>query len=84
MICDSKEFNLPNLSPENRSAEIAARCAAINSYRILDTPPEPEYEDITKLVATVCDAPIAAISFVCKDRQWFKSEVGLGVCEVRP
>lgn len=81
MICDSKEFNLPNLSPENRSAEIAARCVAINSYRILDTPPEPEYEDITKLVATVCNAPMAAISFICKDRQWFKSEVGLGVCE---
>ena len=55
------------------------RCAAINRYEILDTPSEPEFEDITKLAAAACEASFAAISFVCEDRQWFKSEVGLGI-----
>ena len=62
-------------------ADAVARCAAINQYRILDTPTEPVYEDITKLAAAVCEASFVAISFVCDERQWFKSEIGLGINE---
>lgn len=77
--CTGDEFRESNLSPGNRAAEIASRCAAIDQYEILDTPSEPEFDQITKLAAAVCESSFAAISFVCRDRQWFKSVVGLGI-----
>lgn len=58
-----------------------ARLAALNAYGILDTPPEPAFDDITELAALICDTPIAVINFVDRHRQWFKSEQGLGVRE---
>lgn len=59
----------------------AARLAAFAPYDILDTPREAEYDDLAKLAAQICQAPIALISFVLDDRQWFKAELGLGVRE---
>ena len=53
------------------------RIANLRLYNILDTLPELEFDDITKLAAQVCNAPIALISLVDEDRQWFKSRVGL-------
>lgn len=58
-----------------------ARLAALHDYHILDTPREDDFDDITRLVARLCDAPIAVINLIDRDRQWFKSEVGLGVRE---
>lgn len=57
------------------------RLAALKSLNILDTLPEREYDQITKLVASVCDTPIALISLLDEDRQWFKSKVGVDHCE---
>ncbi|MFP4431482.1 MAG: GAF domain-containing sensor histidine kinase [Spirochaetota bacterium] len=57
--------------------EEAARLARLRSYDILDTLDEKEYDDIVRLVAQICDTPMANISFVDRDRQWFKSVVGL-------
>jgi len=48
------------------------RLKALESLNILDTLPEQEYDQITKLVSFICDTPIAMISLVDKDRQWFK------------
>jgi len=79
MRCRTDNFNVPDLTPAERAAEILKRCAAIDRYDILDTPNEPEFDEIANLAAAVCEASFAAISFVCEDRQWFKSEVGLGV-----
>ena len=79
MLCGTDNFNVPDLTPAERAAEILRRCAAIDRYDILDTPNEPEFDEIANLAAAVCEASFAAISFVCEDRQWFKSEVGLGV-----
>jgi diguanylate cyclase (GGDEF)-like protein len=79
MLCGIDELNLPNLSPADQAADIAKRCAAIDRYDILDTPMEPEFDEIASLAAAVCETSFAAISFVCAERQWFKSEVGLGV-----
>jgi len=62
-------------APE-RAAE-AERLAALRSYNILDTPPEPEYEAITALIAELCAVPIALVSLVDENRQWFKSNCGL-------
>jgi diguanylate cyclase (GGDEF)-like protein/PAS domain S-box-containing protein len=46
---------------------------------VLDTPPEAAYDDITELAARYFDAPIALVSLIDRDRQWFKSRVGLAV-----
>jgi len=59
----------------------AARLEALRQYQILDTPSESAYDDITKLAAFICDVPIALISLVDGDRQWFKSQIGLNVKE---
>ncbi len=57
------------------------RLAALQQYGVLDTEPEEGYEDITELAAFICGTPISLISLVDRDRQWFKSEIGLGVNE---
>ena len=57
------------------------RLAALDRYQILDTPREAEFDDVTKLVSEICDTPIAVVNLITRGRQWFKSEVGLGVRE---
>lgn len=57
------------------------RLAALQRFGILDAPREEEFEDVTRLVARLCDAPIAVITLVDRERQWFVAEVGLGVRE---
>jgi GAF domain-containing protein len=50
-------------------------------YDVLDTVPEAMFDDLTELAARICEAPIALISLVDEDRQWFKSRVGTSVSE---
>lgn len=57
------------------------RLAALRLYAVLDTPCEPEFDDIVRLAALVCHAPVAVISLVEDKRQWFKAEIGLDVRE---
>jgi two-component sensor histidine kinase len=57
------------------------RLAALRSYRILDTLPEPEFDDLVQLAARACQTPVALISLIDERRQWFKAQVGLGVRE---
>jgi diguanylate cyclase len=66
-------------APEADSRE-AARLAALHSYQILDTPDEAVFDDLTALAAHVMQVPIALLSLVDADRQWFKSKLGLDVC----
>ncbi|MFZ9932262.1 MAG: PAS domain S-box protein [Chthoniobacterales bacterium] len=58
-----------------------ARQRALDDLQLLDTPAEEEFDDITLLASFICDTPIALISLVDKDRQWFKSRVGLDIPE---
>jgi serine/threonine protein kinase len=58
-----------------------ARLAALRRYKILDTDPEQGFDDLTFLAAHVCATPIALITLVDADRQWFKSKVGLSLKE---
>ncbi len=59
--------------PENDTA----RVEALGRYEILDTPPEREFDDLTLLASQICGAPLAQISLVDAERQWFKSKIGL-------
>lgn len=59
--------------PENE----AARLKALAKYNILDTLPEEEFDRLTKLASIICGVPIALITLIEKDRQWFKSNLGL-------
>jgi PAS domain S-box-containing protein len=54
----------------------AERLAALRGLGILDTPPEVAYDELSALAAYICQTPIALISLVDEDRQWFKSRVG--------
>lgn len=55
----------------------AARLAALGSYQIVGTPPEPAFDTIAALAAQAFGAPIALVSLVTADEQWFKANVGL-------
>lgn len=67
------------LAPKPRDEE--DRLAALHRYGVLDTDAEKAFDDITRLVAHICDTPIALISLVDGNRQWFKSEIGAGLTE---
>jgi len=55
------------------------RLAALRACGVLDSQPEPDFDDLTLLAARLCDAPIALVSLLDDRRQWFKSAVGLDV-----
>ncbi|MES1254548.1 MAG: GAF domain-containing protein, partial [Acidobacteriota bacterium] len=55
------------------------RLETLHRYDILDTPPAPEFDDLARLAADVCATPMALVSFVAADRQWFKARIGLAV-----
>ncbi|GAB3753236.1 PAS domain-containing protein [Spirosoma pomorum] len=57
--------------------EETKRLAALDSYQVLDSLPEQDYEDITLLASQICRTPVALISLVDQSRQWFKSNRGL-------
>ncbi len=63
--------------PENEEGRIVA----LEKYAILDTDPEQAFDDLTLLASFVCKTPIALISLVDEDRQWFKSRVGIDASE---
>src|SRR4051794_12186078 len=59
----------------------AARLAELQALGLLDTPPEERFDRITRLLALVLRVPMAFISLVDADRQWFKSACGLGTTQ---
>ncbi len=57
------------------------RLEALTSYGILDTPAEPGFDDIVQLACRLCATPVALISLVAGERQWFKARAGFPSCE---
>ena len=74
----------PPPSPKLARMEIAAlpvdedqRLAALRRYAILDTPPEASFDQLTRFASQLCATPIALVSLIDRDRQWFKASVGI-------
>jgi EAL domain-containing protein (putative c-di-GMP-specific phosphodiesterase class I)/GGDEF domain-containing protein len=60
----------------------AARLDALHQLKLLDTPPSEHFDRITRMAAQIFGLPIAAVSLTDRDRQWFKSRVGVEHCSI--
>ncbi len=59
----------------------AQRIQVLWQYEVLDTVPEQAFDELTALAALICGAPIALITLVDENRQWFKSKIGVNLSE---
>jgi GAF domain-containing protein len=59
-----------------------ARLELLRQYGVLDTAAEPVFDEITKRAAEICQTPISLLTFVDRDRTWFKSNTGLELREI--
>lgn len=73
---------LPNGScPAADHPQESLRIKALHDFEVLDTLAEPMFDDIAQLASHICGTPIALISLVDSERQWFKAKVGLDAPE---
>jgi anti-sigma regulatory factor (Ser/Thr protein kinase) len=63
------------------AAKESARLSDLRTYKILDTEPEKSFDDLTLLASYNCQTPIALITLIDADRQWFKSRVGISITQ---
>lgn len=66
---------------EAATAQEAERQASLDALRITDSLPEATYDAVVKLASVICGTPIALISLITRDRQWFKARLGLSLQE---
>ncbi|MEJ2800546.1 sensor domain-containing diguanylate cyclase [Comamonadaceae bacterium PP-2] len=59
----------------------ASRILALHALKILDSQPEERFDRLTRMARRIFDVPIAVVSLVDTDRQWFKSKQGIDICE---
>lgn len=72
-------LNMPTSQiPQNESE----RLRVLHALNLLDTLPEPVFDRVTGMAARLLDVPIALVSLVSKDRQWFKAKVGVDMVQV--
>ncbi|MBW4483705.1 MAG: response regulator [Tildeniella torsiva UHER 1998/13D] len=64
------------MQPAPLPANEACRLQALYDHHILDTPPAEGFDNLTRLAAMVCGVPIAVVSLIDRQRQWFKARVG--------
>ncbi len=57
------------------------RLDALLSYKVLDTGPENDFDEITRLASEICETSISVITLLDEKRQWFKSKIGLDINE---
>ena len=70
-----------SLSADRTDFGAAQRARALADLMVLDTPDEQAFDDLVFVAAKACDVPIALITLLDTDRQWFKAKYGLEVCE---
>ena len=58
-----------------------SRQRALDTYHVVDSLPDLAFDDITRLASLLCDTPIALVSLIDRDRQWFKSHAGMAAGE---
>ena len=59
-----------------------ARLELLRQYEILDTAAEPMFDEITARAVEICQTPVSLLTFVDRDRTWFKSNIGLNLSEI--
>ena len=69
------------MQSEPKTADENERLKDLYQYNVLDTEAEKVFDDLTRLASEICDTPIALISLVDPERQWFKSKVGIDAAE---
>ncbi|WP_313901521.1 PAS domain S-box protein [Methylobacterium sp. J-076] len=69
------------MSASDDAVRDPVRLAALAAYDILDTQPEEGFDDIVQLATHLCQTPVALVSLVAADRQWFKARAGFPFCE---
>lgn len=65
----------PAPSPDDE----AERLAVVHDLAIVDTPPEPRFGELVELASFIAHTPIAAMTLIDEDRQWFKASIGLSI-----
>ncbi|WP_299341241.1 sensor domain-containing diguanylate cyclase [uncultured Pseudoxanthomonas sp.] len=65
------------MSPPPKPDNEEARLAALYSFDILDSAPERGFDDLVRIAAGICGVPMAAVTLIDRDRQWFKAQVGI-------
>ncbi len=69
------------MQTDTREMTERTRLEALRKLEILDTEPEPEFDELVHLAATFCGAPMSLVSLVDEERNWFKAAVGVNVRE---
>jgi len=69
------------MSTPNFASDEDARLSDLRRYKILDTDPESGFDDLTLLASDICQSPMALITLIDAERQWFKSRVGVSITE---
>ncbi len=83
VVCAKDTNNLRSMEPYTVPPLVLdpQRLAALDGFDILDTPAEEGFDDLVNLAALACGVPVALVSLVDRDRQWFKARVGFPHCE---
>lgn len=80
-VASSKEFMPIDAPPYPAPRDEAARLLALDASNLVDTPAEPAFDRLTWLASQVTEAPMALISLLTAERQWFKSRIGVDASE---
>ncbi len=64
-----------------RPADEISRLAALEELQLINSDPEDNYDDITRLASYICNVPVSLITLISEEKQWFKSKIGTDISE---